>query len=52
MDTRETFCRDFAKIFLKEAGDQFKMVFGNIHMCVGMEAVIEGGNHTVGDKCR
>ena len=52
MDIRETFCRKFAKIVLKEAGDQFKMVFGNIHMCVGMEAVIEGGNHTVGDKCR
>ena len=52
MDTRETFCRDFAKIFLKEAGDQFKMVFGNIHLCLGTEAVIEGENHTVGEKWR
>ena len=44
----ETLRRSLAKLIMREARDQAKTACGNIHLCVGLEAVIEGATHTVG----
>ena len=42
--------RALAKLVMREAGDQAKTVCGNLHLCAGLEAGIEGTNHTVGHQ--
>ena len=44
----ETLRRALAKIFMRAAGDQAKTAFGNLQLCVGLEAGIEGSKHAVG----
>ena len=48
MVIRETLRRDLAKIAMREAGDQAKILCDNLQLCVGLEAVIEGATHSVG----
>ena len=47
----ETLCRALAKLVMREAGDQAKTACGNLQLCAGLEAGIEGATHTVG-QCR
>ena len=44
----ETLRWALTKIVLKEAGDQAKTVCGNLQLCAGLEAGIEGATHAVG----
>ena len=44
----ETLCRDIAKIFMRAAGYQAKTMCGNLKLCAGLEAVIEGATQAVG----
>ena len=44
----ETLCQDLAKIFMRAAGDQAKTACGNLQLCTGLEASIEGATHAVG----
>ena len=46
----ETLCRALAKLVMRAAGDQAKMACGNIQLCAGLEAGIEGATHTVGQR--
>ena len=39
---------DLAKLVMTEAGDQAKTVCGNLQLCAGFEAGIEGATHAVG----
>ena len=48
MGIGETLCRALAKIGMREAGDQVKIACGNIQLCTGLEAGIEGDTHAVG----
>ena len=43
---RETVHRDLAKLVMRAAGDQAKTACGNLQLCVGLEAVVEGTTHT------
>ena len=43
----ETLRRSLDKLFMRAAGDQAKTVCGNMQLCVGLEAGIEGETHTV-----
>ena len=36
-----------AKLVMRAAGDQAKTAFGSLKLCVGLEAVIEGADHSV-----
>ena len=40
--------RYLAKLVMRAAGDQAKTVCGNLQMCAGLEAVIEGATNAVG----
>ena len=44
----ETLCQALAKLVMREAGDQAKTACGNLQLCAGLEASIEGETHTVG----
>ena len=44
----ETLCRTLAKLLMKAAGDQEKTVCGNLQLCAGLKASIEGATHAVG----
>ena len=44
----ETLCRALAKLIMREAGDQAKTACGNLQLCAGLKAVIEGATHAVG----
>ena len=44
----ETLRRALAKLVTRAAGEQAKMACGNIQLCAGLEASIEGANHAVG----
>ena len=46
----ETLCQDLAKIFMRAAGDQAKTACGNLQLCTGLEASIEGATHVVGQR--
>ena len=37
---REALCRALAKLVLREASDQTKTDFGQLHICSGVEAII------------
>ena len=46
----ETICRALAKLVMRAAGDQTKTAFGNLQLCSGLEAGIEGEIHAVGQR--
>ena len=46
----ETLRRALAKIVMRATGDQAKTVCGNLQLCAGLEAGIEGATHTVGQR--
>ena len=48
MGIGETLRRALAKIVMRSAGDQAKMSFGNLQLCTGLAAGIEGATHAVG----
>ena len=43
----ETLCRDIAKLVMMAVGDQAKTAFGNLQLCAGLEAGIEGETHAI-----
>ena len=47
-----TLLRALAKLVMKAVGDQTKMVGGNLQLCAGLEAGIEGVTHAVGGRHR
>ena len=46
----ETLRRALAKIVMRAAGDQAKTACGNLQLCAGLEAGIEGATHSVGQR--
>ena len=50
MGIRETLCKALAKVIIRAAGDQAKTVCGNLQLCVGLKAGIEGATHAVGQR--
>ena len=50
MSIGENFRRALAKLVMRAAGDQAKTECGNLHLCSGLEASIEGATHTVGQR--
>ena len=46
----ETLLRSLAKLVMRAAGDQAKTACGNLQMCAGLEAGIEGSTHDVGQR--
>ena len=46
----ETLCRSLAKLVMREVGDQAKTACGNIQLCAGLEASLEGATHPVGQR--
>ena len=47
MGIGETLRRALAKLVMRAAGDQAKSVCGNLQLCAGLEAGIEGATHSV-----
>ena len=45
MGIRETLCRDLVKLTKRKEEDQAKTVCGNLYLCAGLEAGIEGATH-------
>ena len=43
----ETLCRALAKLIIKASGEHAKKACGNIHLCAGIKAGIEGETHAV-----
>ena len=48
MGIRETLFWALAKLVMRAAVDQTKTVCGNLHLCAGLEAGIEGAAYAVG----
>ena len=46
----ETIRRALAKLVMRAAGDQAKTACGNLQLCAGLEAGIEGATHAVGQR--
>ena len=46
----ETLRRALAKLFMRAAGDQAKTACGNLQLCAGLEAGIEGATNAVGQR--
>ena len=46
----ETLHRALAKLVMKEAGDQAETACGNLQLCAGLEAGIEGATHATGQR--
>ena len=46
----ETLRRALTKLVMRAAGYQAKTVCGNLQLCAGLEAGIEGENHAVGQR--
>ena len=44
----KTLCRSLAKLVMREDGYQAKTVCGNLQLCSGLEAGIDGATHAVG----
>ena len=42
--------RALVKIVVRAAGDQAKTACGNMQLCAGLKAGIEGATHTVGQR--
>ena len=43
----ETLWRALAKFVLRASGDQAKVVYGNLQLCAGIQAGIDGSMHNV-----
>ena len=43
----ETFCQALDKLVMRASGNQAKTAYGNLQVCAGLEAGIEGETHTV-----
>ena len=50
MGIGETLLQALAKLVMRGAGDQEKTVCGDLHLCAGLEAGIEGATHAVGQR--
>ena len=50
VDIGETLRQALAKLVMRAAGDQAKTVCGNLQLCAGLEAGIEGATHAVGQR--
>ena len=50
MGVGETLRQSLAKLVMRAAGDQAKMACGNLQLCAGLEAGIEGAAHAVGQR--
>ena len=50
MGIGETLRRDLAKLVMRAAGDQAKTACGNLQLCEGLKAGIEGATHNVGQR--
>ena len=46
----ETLRRALDKLVMREAGDQAKTACGNLQLCAGLEAGIEGATHAMGQS--
>ena len=46
----ETLRQALAKLVIRAAGDQAKKACGNLQLCAGLEAGIEGATHAVGQR--
>ena len=46
----ETLFRALAKLVIRAAGDQVKIACGNLQLCAGLEASIEGATRYVGQR--
>ena len=46
----ETLRWALAKIVIRAAGDQVKMLCGNLQLCAGLETSVEGVTHTIGQQ--
>ena len=46
----ETLRRALTKLVMRAAGEQGKTACGNLQMCAGLEAGIEGESHSVGQR--
>ena len=46
----ETLHRSLDKLVMRSAGDQDKTACGNLQLCTGLKADIEGAIHTVGQR--
>ena len=46
----ETLRRALAELVMRAAGDQAKTVCGNLQLCAGFEASIDGATHAVGQR--
>ena len=50
MGIGKTLRRALAKLVMRAAGDQAKTACGNLQLCAGLEAGIEGATHAVGQR--
>ena len=50
VDIGETLRRALAKLVMRAAGEQAKMACGNLQLCAGLEAGIEGATHALGKR--
>ena len=50
VDIGETLRRALAKLVMRAAGEQAKAACGNLQLCAGLEASIEGATHAVGER--
>ena len=50
MGIGETLRRALVKLVMRAAGYQEKKICGNLQLCSGLEAVIEGATHSVGQR--
>ena len=50
MGIEKTLRRALAKLVMREAGEQAKTACGNLQLCAGLEAGIEGATHAVGQR--
>ena len=50
MGIGETLHWALAKLVMRSAGDQAKTACGNLQLCAGLKAGIEGATHAVGQR--
>ena len=48
MGIGETLCQALNKLVMRAAGELAKTAYGNLQLCAGLEAGIEGATHVVG----
>ena len=46
----ETLYQALAKLIMRAAGDQSKTACGNLQLCAGLKAGIEGATHALGQS--